>query len=399
MRVLVVDHTAQEGGAESALLRVVERIGDADLTVRALLFEDGPFRERLVAAQIATAVLNLDSTTNRTARDRVLNPVVAFRTAVATVGFVPRLARTIRGSRCDLVVANSLKSAVLVSLAAPLAGRRWVWHLHDRLAADYLPGALVRLMRLLALVGPRRIVVNSEATLITLPAAAGRKAAIAYPGLRPEAFERSQAEIDSPVVTIIGRISPTKGQREFLDAAGMLAASWPDVHFQIVGAALFAEQEYADALPQLAEHRGLDGRVTFTGWVSDPGARLRASTVLVHASPVPEPFGQVVAEAMAAGIPVVATDAGGVREMLAPGGGADAPSPAVRTTGLGVLVRSGDAAALAAGIALVLQDPEAAASRARAAHEAAAARFRIEDTVTVVRDTWLTAAARRRPTR
>lgn len=391
MRVLVVDHTAQEGGAESALLRVVERIGDSELTVRALLFEDGPFRERLATAGIPTAVLGLDSHTNRTSRDRVLSPVTALRTAVATLGFVPRLARAIRGSGCDLVVANSLKAAVLVSLAAPLAGRRWVWHLHDRLAPDYLPGPLVQLMRVLALVGPRRIVVNSEATLVTLPSRVQRKAAIAYPGLLPAAFELAGPDAHDPVVTVIGRISPTKGQREFLEAAATLAATRPAVRFRIVGAALFAEQEYADALPALAEQFGLDGRVTFTGWVSDPGTELRASTVLVHASPVPEPFGQVVAEAMAAGIPVVATDAGGVREMLAPDDGREETPPAVRTTDLGVLVRPGDASALATGIALVLQDPDAAAQRARAARAVAGARFGIDDTVAVIRDAWLTA--------
>ncbi|WP_185843102.1 glycosyltransferase [Microbacterium kyungheense] len=387
-----MDHTAQEGGAESALLRVAQRIGEADLTVRALLFEDGPFRERLTSAGITTAILSLDSHTNRTSRDRVLSPVTALRTAAATLGFVPRLVRGIRGSQCDLVVANSLKSAVLVSLAAPLAGRRWVWHLHDRLARDYLPGPLVRLMRVLALAGPRRIVVNSEATRDTLPSRARRKAVIAYPGLPPEAFEVAEPDVHHPVVTVIGRISPTKGQREFLEAAAALAQTRPDVRFRIVGAALFAEQEYADALPALAERLGLDSSVIFTGWVSDPGAELRASTVLVHASPVPEPFGQVVAEAMAAGIPVVASDAGGVREMLVPDGGReDAPAP-VRTTELGVLVRPGDASALATGITLVLQDPDAAAQRARAARAVAGARFGIDDTVAVIREAWLTAA-------
>jgi glycosyltransferase involved in cell wall biosynthesis len=300
--------------------------------------------------------------------------------------------RAIRGSQCDLVVANSLKSAVLVSLAAPLARRRWVWHLHDRLAPDYLPGPLVRVMRVLALAGPRRIVVNSEATRDTLPSRARRKAVIAYPGLPPEAFEVAEPDVHHPVVTVIGRISPTKGQREFLEAAAALAETRPDVRFRIVGAALFAEQEYADALPALAERLGLDSSVTFTGWVSDPGAELRASTVLVHASPVPEPFGQVVAEAMAAGIPVVASDAGGVREMLVPDGTREDALPPVRTTDLGVLVRPGDASALAMGIALVLQDPDAAAQRARAARAVAGARVGIDDTVAVIREAWHTAA-------
>jgi len=418
VQVLVVDHTAQEGGAESAMLRVVQRIGDAEPTVRALLFEDGPFRRRLADAGVVTAVVALDSRTNRTSRDRVLSPLGILGTVAATIGFVPRLARAIRGSGCDLVAANSLKSAVFVSLAAPLAGRRWVWHLHDRLAADYLPRPLVVLMRALAVVGPRRIVANSRATLATLPARARRKTSVAYPGLPSDAFADPGNDTAPPdtappdtappdtappdtalpdgaaaeVVTLIGRISPTKGQHEFLAAAAELARRRPTVRFVVVGAALFGEDEYASGLAGHAHALGIAERVEFTGWVSNPGTYLRSSTVLVHASPVPEPFGQVVAEAMAAGIPVVAADAGGVREMLDPDPAAE--RGAVCVTGLGVLVRPGDAAALADGIAHVLEDRDAAARRARAARDAASARFRIDDTAAVIRGVWRAAAPR-----
>ena len=403
VRVLVVDHTGQEGGAELALLRVVARIGGADITVRALLLEDGPFHGRLTGAGIETAVLAADARTNRASRDRVMAPAAAARTALTTLGFVPRLARAIRGAQCDLVVANSLKSAVLVALAAPLAGRRWVWHLHDRLASDYLPNVLVRAMRMLALIGPRRIVVNSEATLRLLPERARRKAHLAYPGLSPEAFldaapsqavasvgEPVEPPLSAPAVTMIGRISPTKGQREFLEAAVILARDRTHVRFRIVGAALFAEEDYSAQITRHAESLDLGDRLELTGWVSDPSALLRSAAVLVHASPVPEPFGQVVAEAMAAGIPVVATDAGGVREMLDPDAAAEAGSE-VQVTRLGILVPPGDAVALAEGIARVLDDPDAAAQRAAAAREAASDRFRIEGTVAAVRAAWFAA--------
>ncbi|TGJ94393.1 glycosyltransferase family 1 protein, partial [Actinotalea fermentans ATCC 43279 = JCM 9966 = DSM 3133] len=78
--------------------------------------------------------------------------------------------------------------------------------------------------------------------------------------------------------------------------------------------------------------------------------------VCVHASPVPEPFGQVVVEAMVREVPVVATRAGGVVEILAGTSGDPAP--------LGELVEPGDVESLARGISAVLADPEAAAGRA-----------------------------------
>ena len=174
-------------------------------------------------------------------------------------------------------------------------------------------------MRWLAALGPRAIVANSFATLETLPALAMRKAVVAYPGLAPEAFEvDTRAERDgTPLAGIVGRVSPTKGQREFLQAAAAVAVGHPDARFSVVGGALFGEHDYESQLQSLADRLGIADRVEFTGWVADAAVRVASLSVLVHASPVPEPFGQVIVEAMAAGVPVVATAAGGVPRCMA----------------------------------------------------------------------------------
>lgn len=384
-RVLVLDHTAQEGGAELALLRLARTVrdrGDADL--RVLVFADGPLRGLLEGAGIAVEILPLDERIATARRDRVLTS--ALRASAGAARFVPRLARRIRASDADVVVANSLKSAVFAFVAAPLAGRRWVWHLHDRLAPDYLPASMVVLMRLLATVGPRAIVANSAATLATLPARARRKAVVAYPGLPREAFAPAEPRSGDPVVGIVGRISPTKGQRQFLDAAAIVAEGRADVRFQVIGGALFGENGYEAGLREQAARLGLGDRVEFTGWVSDPAERLRGLTLLVHASPVPEPFGQVVVEAMAAGVPVVATAAGGVPEILDPGA-ASAVASGWRRTATGVLVAPGDAAALAEAIDAALEDDDRAGTVAAALDEARR-RFAIEQTADAVRAAW-----------
>lgn len=375
-RVLVIDHTSREGGAELALLRVAERLAPR-LEIRALLFEDGVLVGRLRRAGIRTVVLPLGGDVNTTARDRVLAPAAMLRAVSRLLAFVPRLSRAIRRSGADLVVANSLKSAVFTALSAPLAGKPWVWHLHDRLAADYLPGPLAQAMRMLAVVGPRGIVVNSGATLATLPARARAKSTLAYPGLTADAFAPAEPS-HPPIVGMVGRVSPTKGQREFLRAAALVAAAHPDARFRVTGAALFGEDAYAAEVARLPDELGIADRVELTGWVSDPAVAMRQLSVLVHASPVPEPFGQVVVEAMAAGVPVVATDAGGVPEILL-----DAHAGP-----LGELVPAGDVATLARAIARALDDPDAARARATAAREVAAGRFTIDVTVDAVHDAW-----------
>jgi len=89
---------------------------------------------------------------------------------------------------------------------------------------------------------------------------------------------------------------------------------------------------------------GLGGRVEFRGFRENVAEELERLDVLVHASIIPEPFGQVVLEGMSAGLPVVASGAGGPAEIVAHG----------RT---GFLYQPGDAEALAERLLLLGRDP------------------------------------------
>jgi glycosyltransferase involved in cell wall biosynthesis len=120
-------------------------------------------------------------------------------------------------------------------------------------------------------------------------------------------------------VGIIGRIAAWKGQDRFLSA---FARAFPDGNEEaiVIGDALFeADQGYAASLSGLARKLGVADRVEFRGFREDIAAELARLDILVHASVTPEPFGQVVVEGMAAGVPVVAADAGGPAEIITDG--------------------------------------------------------------------------------
>jgi glycosyltransferase involved in cell wall biosynthesis len=95
----------------------------------------------------------------------------------------------------------------------------------------------------------------------------------------------------------------------------------------------------------LARDLGLNGRIAFTGYIDDPASAMRALDIVVHASTQPEPFGLAVAEAMACGKPVVASNAGGVSEIIADNETALSHAP-------------GDAMALADRILKLARDPQ-----------------------------------------
>lgn len=393
----MLDHTGQEGGAEIALLRLAEELGDR-FAIRAIILSPGPFVDRLRHAGIETVVLPLDAAVAGAAREDVLaSPLRSARAAARVLTFLPRLIRAIRGSGAELVVANTLKSAVIAAVAAPLAGRPWVWHLHDRLSPDYLPTRVAEIMIALADVGPRRIVANSSATMRTLSSRAAAKTTIAYPGLPRSAFFDGARPPDEPVFGILGRLGHTKGQHEFLQAAALLAHRRDDVTFRVIGRALFNDAGYETELRALPASLGIGDRVEFTGWTSDPTTELRRLTALVHASPVPEPFGQVLVEAMAVGVPVIAADAGGATEIVAPDA---APSGlTLRRTPWGQLTRPGDVRALAEAMEWSLEHAAQAAVMAGEARDVVADRFSIEETGRVVARIWDEGMAGRRSRR
>lgn len=386
-RVVVLDHTAELGGAELALARLLEGLSGGPFDTRVVLFSDGPLAGRLRGLGVPVRVEPLDAAVATLSRHALSRPGVLLRGGRSAVALVRRLRRVLRTEGADLVVANSLKSAVLGATAARLAGVPFVWHLHDRVASDYLPPPVAAAVRALARRAPRRLVVNSLATLRTVEPMPSGKAVLAYPGLPAGAFDGSGAiPGEVPVVGMLGRVSPTKGQHLLLESAAMLRQSGVSARYRIVGSAIFGEDDYERQLWRRAHELGLDSIVEFVGWAEDPVAALHSFDVLVHASPVPEPFGQVVVEAMAAGVPVIGSDGGGVTEILDPD--EEAAPGLVRRTTLGQLVRPGDATALAAAIQWTLEHPDEARAAARRARLSAHERFTIATTAERVSDAW-----------
>lgn len=381
VRVVVLDHTAALGGAELSLLRLLD-VAPPDIVAHVLLFASGRLSDALSERHVTTTVLPLTRRINETDRHSAgASHLQMVTQAVAVLPHVLRVARTLRRLNPDIVYTTSLKADLIGGLAAVLAGKPLVWHIHDRISPDYLPGPLVALLRSLASHLPRRVIVNSQATADTLP---GVAAVIAYPGFSrdqvgPRPGERTPP--NPPAVGLIGRISPTKGQREFVRAAAIVHDTIPEARFRIIGSAMFDQAPYEREVRDECARLGMEEFIEFTGFVDDPAAQLDALTVCVHASPTPEPFGQVIVEAMIRGVPVVATSGGGVDEIVAPDDDL-----------LGWLARPSDPDSLASAIIEALTQPEEARRRAELAWEAAIRRFPVEETARVVSEVWRSVA-------
>lgn len=149
------------------------------------------------------------------------------------------------------------------------------------------------------------------------------------------------------LVGIIGRLVPIKNHELFLDAAARVHAEMPEARFVIVG-----DGERRAALETLVREQGLGDSTYFTGWRSDlPAIYADLNAVVISSHNEGTPVSLI--EAMAAGVPVVSTEVGGVADVLS--GGA-----------YGRLVPPGDAEALAGGILAALREgPGERTERAR----------------------------------
>ena len=154
--------------------------------------------------------------------------------------------------------------------------------------------------------------------------------------------ERYGIPKDRIVVVQVSWMIPEKGVPELLEVAAQLVSQHPDVHFVLVG-----EGEHRQSFMKQAEQLGLSANITFTGLVEDPFGEgvYEAADIVCQLSAWEELFGWMIAEAMAYGKPVVATNVGGIPEL-------------VTQDKSGFLVERGDKPAAVAAFAKLASDPE-----------------------------------------
>ncbi|MDQ2676731.1 MAG: glycosyltransferase family 4 protein, partial [Actinomycetota bacterium] len=237
---------------------------------------------------------------------------------------VRRLA-SLMGSRDPDLILNWLSTAQLYGApAAVRAGmsERVVWWQHDLNSSLVSRGRILdqaaNLLPALAIGACSEAAAEAQRRL-----APHRRVVAVHPGIdtradvSDSARSRLERELAIPpgrlVVGSVGRILPWKGHHRVLGAVELLAARGHDAHALIVGGN--GDNRYGEDLRALARRRALEDRVTFTGHVADAAPSMELMDVLVSGAD-DEPFGLVILEAMAAGLPIVAPNRAGPGEIL-----------------------------------------------------------------------------------
>ncbi|HUA36461.1 MAG TPA: glycosyltransferase [Candidatus Binataceae bacterium] len=384
MKILFLNPGAELGGAERSLLFLIESLRSArpHWPVELIAGAHGPLLERARCLGATASVCEFPPSLARlgdSGSRAQASPMLAMaggigRAALPSLAYLYGLRRAIERAAPDVIHSNGFKMHIMAAYAR-MPGCRLVWHVRDFVSAR---PAMSRLMRAHSNRAALAIA-NSASIADDLRSVCGDGLRIAtvhnavdLERYRPDGIA---ADLDAlaampaaaPKVVKIGMVATMarwKGQPVFLRAIKEVAKFVP-LRAYVVGGPIYqrdASQFSLSELKRLAADLGISEIVGFTGQVVDTAQVMRALDIVVHASVEPEPFGLVVAEAMACGRATVVAGAGGVMEIVTPG--ADA-----------LVHRPGDAADLANTIVRLALDSDLARRLGAAARLAAERRF------------------------
>jgi glycosyltransferase involved in cell wall biosynthesis len=191
---------------------------------------------------------------------------------------------------------------LLTGIGRILTSARIVRSLHGR--ASEITGIVPENIRL-----PQQdaLIANSQ---IVADYSRNPNAVVIYPGVTVFDFSVSHTTQNGVVLGTAGRLELIKGLRYLLDAISILAPEFPELRLEIAG-----EGSLRESLEQQSAQLGLSGIISFLGWQEDLPSVMAGWDIFVFPS-LDEGFGIAALEAMAAGLPVIASDVGGLRELV-----------------------------------------------------------------------------------
>jgi glycosyltransferase involved in cell wall biosynthesis len=227
--------------------------------------------------------------------------------------------------KVDVVHTNT---AVLPapSLAAWLTGRKHIWHIREFFSE--FPGMWNIYQKYMSLLSTRIITV-SNAVRDQFDPRFKEKCITLYDGVSDEALDvdlgrarRFRLNVGDPelLVGVVGRIKwVRKGQEVLIKAAAILSREFPEARYAVVGSVWPGNEDHLIRLQELIRATNLEEKVIFTGDIEEIRDIYAAFDITVVPSVLPEPFGRVVMESMAAGTPVVGSRGGGIPEQIVDG--------------------------------------------------------------------------------
>ena len=331
MRIAYLSVSDQLGGSEIVLLEMIKgirRLRPA-WALQVILPGRGPLLDQAEAAGADCVVLPMPASLARVGEFGAGPAALAARlvpVALTLPAYLHRLRTIVKAGRPAILHTNGFKAHIVGVRARGSA--KVVWHVHEYIGArrftrSLLAGHQRHVAAMLA--NSRSVAADRDGRAATDGARARRPqcggSADIRTGRPVEALDRlaglAPAAAGVVRVGLVATFARWKGHEVFLRALAAVPGDLP-IRGYVVGGPVYdtaGSQHTMAELLALTDRLGLTGRVGFTGFLS-PAPAMRALDVVVHASTRPEPFGLVIAEAMACGRAVITSASGGAAELI-----------------------------------------------------------------------------------
>ncbi|MEB3287682.1 MAG: glycosyltransferase family 4 protein [Vampirovibrionales bacterium] len=332
--ILYIVHDAQVYGSQQSLSLILDRICNASKDEEPIQFHpyislarSGPLSDRLCTLPGLTLLqhkrLQWFKHDKRSPIDQFLDPLLVLFNAPSRI---LKIYRHIKKHKIDLVHSNSVVS-LEGALAAKIAGVPHFWHIRELFMEDspkLLPVFGKRLSRFIISALSSRVLCISSVVRQQFNDAQRKnpqKYPLLYNALSPKQIPDTLPEprfFGSNRLTIgyVGRLSEGKGAHDLLEALALLKSSLTQTQMpQLKIAGDFVDAAYENRIRDLISRHHLAGHVDFLGYQENIQDFYRQIDLLVLPSKN-EPFGRVIIEAMAYGVPVIGADSGGIPEII-----------------------------------------------------------------------------------
>lgn len=316
------------GGVQFSTLYLAQHLDPARWEPVVVCPEEGDLTKACRRLEIRTHILDqprVRSTSISIGHNaRLPNPAAWLWDGVAMLVTARRLARFLMQMKPDLVVTKGLASHFYGGMAARKLGVPCIWHVQDFISERFL-GIYRRVFNFAARRLPDHVIVDGAAISRQLPAAQDRisvilngvDANVFRPGI-DGAQVRQELGLPAGAIVIghVGRMTPWKGQHYLLEAFARIAQQAPKAYLVFVGDPVFDTDTYQRELLDRTRRLGLNERVKFAGYRHDMPEVLASMDVFAFTSVEKDTSPLTLLSAMSSGLPIVAFDIEGVREVI-----------------------------------------------------------------------------------
>lgn len=317
-KIIFIHHYPLISGAEKVLVSIISGL-QKDEIEPILVCPKGELSDQMESYGVKT--YNIAIPVLR----KTWNPVMFLFFIFSFVQVSISLFMITRKEHAKIIYANSFIACLFSVTMVRLSRKKLVWHMHDLIQKAPLNRVFVSLAGYVSdtVIATTKFMKQNLASLGVDPDIIE----VIPNGIDLGYFDRNRIKqnnfrkhlgisSDIPLVGIVGQLTPWKGHRDFLYAAAKVVEKNKYVKFIIVGDSRQNDgNSYRGDLEQLVSNLGIFKNVIFIGFHNDVRKIMSSLNILVNCS-CAEPFGMTIIEAMALGVPVIATDSGGVPEII-----------------------------------------------------------------------------------